>query len=112
MNKHITDDPHQYAGLKKYALGFIVCIVLTLASFIIGLERLLTGNAFVWAVAILAVVQAIVQLVLFLHLGDEEKPRLNLLVFFFMILVLIIVVVGTLWIMQNLNYQMMPMQGQ
>lgn len=55
---------------------------------------------------ILAFGQFVVQLVYFLHLGTEQKPRWKLLVFWFMIVVVLIVVVGSLWIMYNLNYNM------
>jgi heme/copper-type cytochrome/quinol oxidase subunit 4 len=48
---------------------------------------------------------------LFLHLGNEAKPRLKLLVFGFMALVVMILVFGSLWIMYSLNYRM-PTQSQ
>jgi cytochrome o ubiquinol oxidase operon protein cyoD len=54
----------------------------------------------------LAVAQLLVQLVFFLHLGREPKPRQNLVVFLFMLLVIGILVIGSLWIMHNLNYHM------
>jgi cytochrome o ubiquinol oxidase operon protein cyoD len=56
----------------------------------------------------LAVVQLFVQLYFFLHMGDESKPRWNLMAFLFMLLVLVIVVFGSLWIMKNLDYHMSP----
>lgn len=112
MDPHIANDPHKYGGLKKYTVGFLLCVALSLASFLIGIERIFTGGAFTIAISVLAIAQAIVQLILFLHLGDEEKPRLNTLIFLFMALVLVVIVFGSLWIMSNLNYQMMPHHGQ
>jgi cytochrome o ubiquinol oxidase operon protein cyoD len=47
-----------------------------------------------------------VQLVFFLHLGGEGKPRWRLTAFLFMLLVLVILVFGSLWIMYNLDYHM------
>ena len=58
------------------------------------------------AIIFLAVVQLVVQLVFFLHLGRERQPRWNLLAFAFMAIVLLILVLGSLWIMNNLNYHM------
>jgi cytochrome o ubiquinol oxidase subunit IV len=52
----------------------------------------------------LAILQLVVQLMLFLHLGDEPKPRWNLLAFLFAVLVVAIVVGGTLWIMYELSH--------
>jgi heme/copper-type cytochrome/quinol oxidase subunit 4 len=41
---------------------------------------------------------------LFLHLGQEAKPRYQLIAFNFMVLVVLVVVFGSIWIMQNLDY--------
>jgi cytochrome o ubiquinol oxidase subunit IV len=48
--------------------------------------------------------------VFFLHLGRETRPRWKLAVFLFMLGVILILVFGSLWIMTNLNYRMMPKQ--
>jgi cytochrome o ubiquinol oxidase operon protein cyoD len=46
----------------------------------------------------------VVQLHYFFHLGQESKPRWNLLMFLFMALVLVVVVFGSLWIMYSLEH--------
>jgi len=61
-------------------------------------------------VAGLAVTQALVQLIFFMDLGGEAKPRWRLGVLIFMVGVVLIVVFGSLWIMTNLNYHMTPDQ--
>lgn len=60
-----------------------------------------------FALVALAVTQLAVQMVFFLHLGQESRPRWNFTVFLFMLLTLVIIVFGSLWIMDNLNYHMM-----
>ena len=56
--------------------------------------------------------QAIVQLIFFLHIGQEAKPHWETVVFCFTVLVLLIIVIGSLWIMYDLDYRLMPrMQG-
>ena len=50
--------------------------------------------------------QFFTQLLFFLHLGRETKPRWKLLVFLFMTMIVAILVFGSLWIMYNLNYHM------
>jgi cytochrome o ubiquinol oxidase operon protein cyoD len=57
--------------------------------------------------AALAIIQLIIQLVFFFHLGREPKPRLNTVSFLFMLMVVGIIGFGSLWIMYNLNYNMM-----
>jgi heme/copper-type cytochrome/quinol oxidase subunit 4 len=45
-----------------------------------------------------------VQLIFFVHLDQERKPRWNLMVLLFAVLVVVIICFGSLWIMKNLNY--------
>lgn len=100
--------PESHGTLTSYSIGFVLSLVLTGAAYVIVTNQLLSGFSMMAAIAVLAFAQVLVQLFFFLHLGRETKPRLKLLVFLFMLLVLTIVVGGSLWIMQNLNYHMMP----
>jgi len=102
----VTNDGH--GSFKSYVLGFALSIALTIASYLLVVEDMLTGRVLVSAIVGLCLTQVLVQLVLFLHLGQEAKPSLNLLVFLFMVLVVLILVFGSLWIMYNLDYRMMP----
>src|SRR3989344_2216581 len=96
--------------LKTYVLGFLLSIVLTLVAFGLVQQHVFTDHVFpshtlaVLVLVVLAVVQLFVQLILFLHVGKEEKPRWNLLALLFALLVVFIVVGGSLWIMQNLQH--------
>lgn len=97
-----------------YIIGFVSSVVITLTAY--GLVQLhlkravLSYHWIVAGVAALAIVQYIVQLVFFLHLGREERPRWKLIVFACMSVALFILVAGSLWIMHNLNYRMSPEQ--
>jgi cytochrome o ubiquinol oxidase subunit IV len=93
----------------KYVIGFVASVVLTLAAYVSVEYGLSSGAALLAVVAVLAIMQAIVQLYFFLHLGEEAKPRVRFLTFSFMTLILVIIVGGSLWIMHNLNYNMMQM---
>lgn len=97
--------------LKLYLTGFVLSIALTLAAYFAVDEYLLDRRVLVFAISALAIVQAFVQLIFFLHLGKESRPRWNMLVFLFMLLVVAIIVLGSLWIMYNLNDRVMsPME--
>lgn len=89
-------------------LGTILSLVLTLVAYFLVEDALLTGWTLRLMVFALGTVQAILQLILFLNLGVESKPRWSLLTFFFMVLVIIVIVGGSIWIMKNLDYNMMP----
>lgn len=93
----------QKVTLATYTTGFVLSILLTLLAFDIVSDGDFVGWTLVWALMGLAVAQLAVQVVFFLHLDQEERPRWNLMAFAFMGLVLLIVVVGSLWIMDNLD---------
>ncbi len=90
-----------------YIAGFGQSLFLTLAAYYLATHHLLVGRALIIAIVCLGVLQLLVQLIFFLHLGAEGKPRWNLLAFQFMLMVVLILVGGSLWIMHNLDYQMM-----
>lgn len=92
---------------KAYLIGFIASLLLTAASFYIVLDRLFSGPILVYAILGLGFIQAVVQLLFFLHLGQEAKPRWETVVFLFMVMVLLIIVLGSLWIMYDLNDRVM-----
>ncbi len=95
-------------SIFKYTVGYVLSLALTFAAFATVTAFRMTDDVVVIAIIVgLAVLQLFVQLVYFLHLGDESKPRWNLISLLFALLVVGIVVIGSLWIMNNLNYNMM-----
>jgi len=97
-----------HGTLASYTIGFVLSLLLTVASYLSVVNNLLTGQTLLVVIVGLAIAQLLTQLVFFLHLGSEPKPRTNLVVFSFMIMVVGILVIGSLWIMHNLDYNMMP----
>lgn len=70
----------------------------------------LTADTVIGIILGLAVVQLFVQLIFFLHLGRESRPRWNLAMLLFAFMIIGIVAGGSLWIMSNLNVRMTPQQ--
>lgn len=100
---------HEKVGtFKFYLLGFVLCIVLTLAAYFLVARQLLAGWNLIFAILGLGVIQMALQLLFFMHLGSETKPRWNLLIFFFMAMVVVVIVFGSIWIMYSVNYREMP----
>ena len=95
--------------IRGYVIGFIASLLLTIGAFVCVQFQLLSGASLLIVIGVFAILQAIVQLYYFLHLGSEVKPRIRLLTFLFMFLILLIIVGGSIWIMQHLNYNMMQM---
>lgn len=96
--------------LLAYVTGFGLSLLLTITAYVSVVNQSISRNMLIAVVVGLAVAQLLVQLVFFLHLGRESRPRLNLVVFLFMLLVIGILVIGSLWIMYNLDYHMTPNQ--
>jgi cytochrome o ubiquinol oxidase operon protein cyoD len=94
--------------LKLYLYGFTLSLLLTILSFSLAALNLFSTNILIGLLLFLALTQAAVQLIFFMHMGKEAKPRWMSLVFYFMILVVVIVAIGTLWIMTDLNARVMP----
>lgn len=99
-------EPTFRQALKKYTMGLATALVVTIVAFWI-----VTGHAVIggWLQAVLmtlALVQLGVQLVFFLHLGEESRPRWQLTAFLFTLIMVSVIVIGSLWIMNNLNYNM------
>jgi cytochrome o ubiquinol oxidase operon protein cyoD len=91
-------------SVRSYTIGFGLSLVLTLAAYLWTIKGVSTGWSLVFLLAGLAVVQLLVQLMFFLHLGRESRPRWNLTAALFAVMVVGIVVFGSLWIMKNLQY--------
>jgi cytochrome o ubiquinol oxidase operon protein cyoD len=106
MSKQIATD----ASMRAYVIGFVLSLVLTLSSYLLVAHHGLERRGLIVATVVLAITQFFVQMVYFLHLGFETKPRWKLMVFGFMTLIVLILVLGSLWIMSNLNYRMTPKQ--
>jgi cytochrome o ubiquinol oxidase subunit IV len=97
-----------YDPTMSYVFGFLFSILLTIVPYLLVVNDRLSGNALIGTLVAVALAQMVIQLFFFLHMGREPKPRWNLLVFLFMVLIVLIVVIGSLWIMNNLDYNMMP----
>jgi len=103
----MENQPTYRSSVMTYVLGFALSLVLTVLAYAIIVNNLLLGPIAIAAILVLAITQFYVQVTLFLHVGQENKPRWNLSAFLFMLLVVFIVVGGSIWIMNNLNYNMM-----
>lgn len=111
-NELIAASAHdaEHGTFRLYISGFVSSIVLTLAAYLLVVHHTFASRLLIGTIVVLALIQFLVQMFFFLHLGRESKPRWKLLVLGFMIMVVLILVIGSLWIMANLNYRMTPQQ--
>lgn len=94
---------------RPYVLGFALSVVLTLAAFWLVGQSYPSEIVLVLLVT-LAVAQLWVQLICFLHLGEEQKPRWHRITFAFAAFVVVVLVGGSIWIMYHLDHTMHPLE--
>jgi cytochrome o ubiquinol oxidase subunit IV len=92
-----------------YLLGLALATLLTIASFYVAGTHLIWGPSIPVALAVLAVAQIGVHLAFFLHITTAPDNTNTVLALAFGILIVVLVVGGSLWIMANLNQNMLPM---
>jgi cytochrome o ubiquinol oxidase operon protein cyoD len=96
------------SGLLIYTIGLFLAVILTATSFWAANTPLLWAPGVPLGLAVLAIAQIGVHLVFFLHITTGRDNTNNVLALAFGMLIVILVIGGSLWIMTNLNANMMP----
>jgi cytochrome o ubiquinol oxidase operon protein cyoD len=91
-----------------YSIGLMLAMILTATSFWVANTSLLWPPGIPLGLAVLAIAQMGVHLVFFLHITTGPDNTNNVLALAFGVLIVTLVVAGSLWIMSNLNDNMMP----
>ena len=97
-------------GIRGYLLGLALATLLTVASFYTAGTQLIWAPGVPVALVVLAVAQIGIHLVFFLHITTAPDNTNNVLALAFGILIVALVIGGSLWIMANLNQNMVPME--
>ena len=97
------------ANFLSYTVGLGLAILATIASFIVSQTDLLWPPGVPVGLVVLAFAQIGVHLVFFLHLGSGPDNTNNILALAFGLLIVFLVITGSVWIIANLNNNMMPM---
>lgn len=93
-----------------YLVGLVLASVLTMTSFYVAGTDLVWAPSIPVALVVLAIAQMGVHLVFFLHITTGPDNTNNVMALAFGVLIVILVIGGSLWIMANLNHNMMPME--
>jgi len=98
-------------AVGSYLIGLGLATLLTIVSFFIAIS----GTTLVWgpsipvALVVLAIAQMGVHLVFFLNITTGPDNVNNVMALAFGVLIVLLLLTGSLWIMANLNHNMMPM---
>ncbi len=94
--------------VQGYLIGFGLAVFLTAASFYVAGTNWIWGPGIPIALVVLAIAQMGVHLVFFLHITTAPDNTNNILALAFGVLIVGLIIIGSLWIMYNLNQNMMP----
>ncbi|WP_066717969.1 cytochrome o ubiquinol oxidase subunit IV [Sphingomonas pituitosa] len=104
---HGHDAPHSTRG--GYITGFLLSVVLTAIPFGIVMGGWIVDTRVAVAVcAALAMVQIVVHMIYFLHMNSKSEQGWTLMALVFTIIIIVIALAGSLWVMYNMNLNMMP----
>ena len=103
----------RHGSFKDYLIGFALAAVLTAIPFWIVMYDVFR-NPRVGAVVILifAFVQIVVHMVYFLHMNTKSEGGWTVLALIFTAVLVVITLSGSLWVMEHLDYNMMPMSPE
>jgi cytochrome o ubiquinol oxidase subunit IV len=100
--------PNEHGTAKSYVIGFVLSLIFTFIPYYIVVNDILHGDALLATILSIGVIQMIIQIVFFLHLGRERKPRWQLYFFVGTVCAILVVVGGSWFIMKHLHYNMTP----
>lgn len=100
-NAHSGHGGHEggHGSLKSYVIGFILSIVLTIIPLVAVMNDMFSKQVTTVLILVMAILQFAVQLLFFMHIRDEKKPRFNLIALIFGLVIMLTIVAGSIWIM-------------
>jgi cytochrome o ubiquinol oxidase operon protein cyoD len=94
--------------IGSYLIGLVLASTLTAASFWAATTGQIYGPGVPIALAVLAIAQMGVHVAFFLHITSSPDSTNNILALAFGALIVTLLMIGSLWIMSNLDHNMMP----
>lgn len=108
-HEHNHGDGHAHGTFPSYMLGFVLSVALTAIPFWLVMSGTLPSKQ-ITALVIMAfaVVQIVVHMIYFLHMSPKSENGWSMMALIFTIVMVMIALSGSLWVMNHLNSNMMP----
>ena len=103
------DEASVRSRVLGYVIGLALAILFTATSFFVAGTNLVWEPSIPVAIIVLAIAQMGIHLVFFLHITTGPDNTNNVMALAFGVLIVVLLLSGSLWIMANLNHNMMPM---
>ncbi len=99
---------HEHKTLTSYIVGFVLSLIFTFIPYYMVINQTVTGTVLLVTILSFAIIQMMIQVFFFLHLGRGPKPFYNVVFFVSTIGIILVVVGGSIVIINNLHYNKMP----
>lgn len=104
----MTNQTKEHRTTTSYIVGFLLSLIFTAIPYYMVVNKTVTGTALLATILGFAVLQMLVQIFFFLHLGRGPKPLYNVAFFVSTVGIILVVVFGSIFIMDHLHYNMAP----
>ena len=109
---HPHADPHggaAHGSRRGYWTGFLLSVALTAIPFAVVMGGVFSDTRVTAGlIMVAAMVQVVVHMVYFLHMNARSENGWTLMALLFTAVIVVIVIAGSLWVMYNMNVNMMP----
>lgn len=102
----MSEGQHSTPEIRSYLIGLALALALTAVPFAVVATHALAARVTYATIAVCALVQIVVHLRYFLHVGIARTARETLVLLTFATVLIVIMVGGTLWIMFDLHIRM------
>ncbi len=103
-----TTHRKEHGTTASYIVGFALSLVFTAIPYYMVVNKTVSGTALLAAIVGFAILQMLIQIFFFLHLGRGPKPLYNVVFFASTVGIILVVVGGSIFIMNHLHYSMTP----
>ncbi len=107
VTKHVAAN-NDHGSMQSYLIGFILSLIFTFIPYYLVVNQVITGTLLLVTIVGFAVIQMLIQITFFLHIGRGPKPNWNLFFFAATVGIIIFVVSASIMIMSRLHYNMSP----
>lgn len=106
-NHDVSHGGAAHGSVKEYSIGLLLSLVLTAIPFGVVMTGALSETLSVVLILLCAVAQIMVQLVFFLHMNGSSEQIWNTTSAVLVVVLVAILIIGSIWIMQHLNHNML-----
>ncbi|MGJ7919852.1 cytochrome aa3 quinol oxidase subunit IV [Neobacillus sp. LXY-4] len=88
----------------SHVAGFLTSLLLTFAAVFLAFETTLPFRTIIWSIGTLAVIQAVLQLYMFMHMNEGEDGKANIINIAYAFFIAFVTVAGSIWVMSFGHY--------